>query len=97
MSMRGRVVAKKGSDQIWARCEAELDGITGGLYCWKHGGYGVIIRNPFLKSFWLLSDEWPLREDTNKCLRCCVLDCDIGCRWAYLYIQHVLGKPNGFK
>ena len=41
MSLRDRVIAKKGYDQIMARMEAELDGITGGLSCSKHGGYGV--------------------------------------------------------
>ena len=51
MSLRDPVVAKKGNDQIIARSEDELRGITGGIYCWKHGGYSVIISKYILKSF----------------------------------------------
>ena len=39
VSLRDAVKFKKGYDQVMARWEAELDGITGGLECSEHGGY----------------------------------------------------------
>ena len=38
VSLRDAVKFKKGYDQVMARWEAELDGITGGLQCSEHGG-----------------------------------------------------------
>ena len=38
LSLRARVIAKKGYDQIMARMEDELAGITGGVKCSVHGG-----------------------------------------------------------
>ena len=97
VSLRDAVKFKKGYDQVMARLEAELDDITGGLQCSEHGGYGVIIRNTFLKSYGLLSDEWPIHEFTTTCIRCHAIKCCPGCRWAYIFCRDFLGKPYGFK
>ena len=56
IQIRDKVKFKKGFDQVMARWEAEIDGITGGLQCSEHGGYSVIviISNTFLKSFLII-------------------------------------------